>query len=79
MLGFNFYLRVLVGSGYRVLGGVWFLVARDVIVFIVTFRVGAVARLCSASGRDIGSFCVGTGVVLLRGGWCCVGGVWVEI
>ncbi len=67
------------GSGYRGFGGVWSLVARDVIVIIVTFRVGAVARLCSASGRDIGSFYVGTGMVLLRCGWCCVGGVWVEI
>ncbi len=56
------------GSSCRVLGGVWFLVAWDVIVIIVTFCVGAVAKLFSASGRDIGSFCVGTGRVLLRGG-----------
>ncbi len=50
------------------LGGVWFLVAWDVIVIVVTFYVGVVARLFSASGRDIGSFCVGTGRVLLRSG-----------
>ena len=59
---------MLVGSSYRVLGGVWFLVAWDVIVIIVTFYVGAVAKLFSASGRDIGSFCAGTGRVLLRSG-----------
>ena len=50
------------------LGGVWFLVVWDIIMIIVTFFVSAVAKLFSASGRDIGRFCVGTGRVLLRSG-----------